>query len=230
MLPPGVLRRCAIVKNVTHPAGAQLERSEVRLVCSGRYTSDRRIVTALKRIRVSWTGFPGAPGVSTFYSLDSVGAPLTELHAFFSSLAGKIPADVNIQVENSGDIIEDTTGALTGTWTDASVLSVQGTGSSMYAAPAGILFKWMTDTVLGGHRIRGRTFLVPADVQCYQNDGSIASTPLGQLQGYAATLVAATAGAFVIWHRPRAGVGGGHALVTGSTVPDKVVVLRSRRD
>ena len=198
-------------------------------------------MTALYRIRAAWTGFPGAPGVSTFYGLTS-GTSLADLRAFFLSMAPSLPADVTIQVENTGDIIEDTTGALTGAWTDDPVLPVTGSAPPPYAAPVGVMLKWATDTIVDGHRLRGRTFLVPCAGGVFDDDGSINDADFTLFNGYATVLGAAVIGNIVVWHRPRVARAadgsrpavtaraGSHGLITACSVPDEAVVLRSRRD
>jgi len=198
-------------------------------------------MTDLYRIRAAWTGFPGAPGVSTFYGLTS-GTSLSDLRAFFLAIATQLPADVTVQVENTGDVIEDTTGALTGAWSDAPVLPVTGSAPPPYAAPTGVMLKWATTTIVDGHRLKGRTFLVPSAGGVFDIDGSINSASMAVLNGAATVLGAAVLGNIVIWHRPRAARpadgsrpavtarAGGHGLITACSVPDEAVVLRSRRD
>src|SRR5665811_735556 len=124
-------------------------------------------MTNINRMRATWTGFTGGPGVSTFYGLVS-GASLPDLRAFFLAIAPMLPSTVTIQVEDYGDVIEDTTGALVGSWTDSPVLPVVGSDPTQYPAPAGCVVNWLTSTVLDGHRARGRTFIVPLGGAQYQ--------------------------------------------------------------
>ena len=198
-------------------------------------------MTVINRIRASWTGFPGSPGVSTFYSVVP-DATVPNLRAFFLAIHTALPSDVHVQVENEGDVIEDTTGAVTDLWTCDSVLSVAGDNTDAYSAPSGIVVDWLTGTVLDGHRVRGRTFLVPAGGNFYGTDGTLSDGALALIAPAAAAFVTADTGNFVVWHRPRAAKAadgsrpavtaraGGHAVVTASSVPDKAAVLRSRRD
>jgi hypothetical protein len=195
----------------------------------------------LHRVRVGWTGFPGAPGVSTFYFLDGSSA-LGGLHAFFSDLLFALPTDVNVQVENTGDAILAATGALVGSWAGTAQTVLTGTQAGAYAAPVGAVVDWFTGAILDSHRVRGRTFLVPLAGNTYQDDGSIFDSTRIALQGAAESFRSGQASNFVIWHRPFAGspaVGtrparpahdGDYAAVTSAVVPDKACVLRSRRD
>src|SRR5665811_2634543 len=105
-------------------------------------------------------GWTGAPGVSTFYFVDTATA-VDSVRAFFQAMSGDIPSGIDIQVESSGDTLESTTGALTGTWIADPVEVVHCGGGGTYAAPAGAVVDWLTSTIAAGRRLRGRTFIVP---------------------------------------------------------------------
>lgn len=167
---------------------------------------------------------------------------VASVRAFWSGIAGNFPAGTSIQTENSGDIIEDSTGDLTGAWTAEAVMAVAGVGPTEHAAPCGLQIRWDTAIVVHGHRLRGRTFVVPISNTNYQADGTIVEGSRAATLVVAEALLAAQNASFAIWHRPRlarpadgsvpaveARVGSS-ALVTAASVPNKVVVLRSRRD
>ena len=185
-------------------------------------------MTEIYRVRSIWTGFPGGPGVTTMYFLDTATA-VGSIHTFWGVVAAKLPNDVHIQVENAGDILEDSTGALTGAWSSSAVSSVAGAMSDAYSAPSGAVVDWNTETIAGGRRLRGRTFIVPLGGPNYQTDGSLATLTVSALQGAADDLVASQSASFVIWHRGT-GSDGSSGLVTSAKVPDLAAVLRSRRD
>lgn len=193
---------------------------------------------AIDRIKVTWTGFQGAPGVSTFYSLNAYN-DLTQLHTFFAAVAGMLPADVRISFSGTGDILDETTGALTGSYAWDTPADVVGTNASDYAAPVGMIVDWETGVVQDGHRLRGKTFLVPLSGDMFATDGTPDASAVGTLQGAAAAL--AENGDLVVWHRPRAAKpevsipavtsrAGGYASISSATVPDLAAVLTSRRD
>lgn len=198
-------------------------------------------MTNLYRHRIAWTGFAGAPGVSTFYGLVA-GAMMTPLHDLCTGLVNILPATVTLQVENSGDIIDSVTGNLTGTWTEAAVGPVTGLDTTVYSAPSGATLTWLTSTVADSHRLRGRTYLVPLGGDAYQADGTLASSVIDILAGVASGFEAASLGNLVVWHRPRVAAAatayhpavtardGSFGLVTASSVKDAAAVLRSRRD
>ena len=185
-------------------------------------------MTELSRVRSVWSGFPGGPGVTTMYFLDTATA-VASVHAFWTTLGGMLPGDVSIQVQNAGDIIEDSTGALTGAWSATAVAAVGGGSSNKYAAPAGAVINWLTETIGPHRRLRGRSFIVPIEGDSFQSNGSLDPTKLGYLQSAADDLVASQSASFVVWHRGT-GSDGTNGLVTAASVHDFVAVLRSRRD
>lgn len=198
-------------------------------------------MVAIERVRVSLTGFKGGPGVSTFYAVNA-GALVPALHAMYDALRTKMPLPVTINVENSGDILEATTGELQGSWSVAPVTQLLGVSAAAYSAPSGACLTWLTTTVANGKRVKGRTFLVPMQGDAYDTDGSLAATVVPYLNAVANDFVVAGAANFCVWHRPflgspatatkpaRPAFAGSRVLVTGSRVLDKVAVLRSRRD
>lgn len=186
-------------------------------------------MTELYRVRTALTGFPGGPGVTTMYFLD-VATAVASVHTFWTDIIAKFPTDFHAQVENFGDIIEDTTGELTGAWSADAVTGLVGDQSDPYPAPAGAVITWGTDTILDGRRLRGRTFCVPYGGLNYEADGSLAGASITDLQGGGDALIVGQSTSFVIWHRPTGSHAGGNGLVTSCVVHDKVAVLRSRRD
>lgn len=196
----------------------------------------------IDRVRVELTGFPGAPGVSTFYALN--GASLqTPLFNFYTALKGIIPADVHMRIASSGDTLDSSTGTILASWTGTVQTDVNDpTNVSAYAAPTGGVITWLTGTRFSGRLLKGRTFIVPLTLGQFATDGSFTAGGLAVLTDAATAFVAASTGNFLIWQRPRAARAadgsrkaitarsGGHAVVVGSRVADKAGVLRSRRD
>ena len=195
----------------------------------------------IERVRVALTGFIGAPGVCTFYGLNAT-ALYPEIVNLWGGLALKMPSRVSIKVENSGDALEDTTGAVVGSWSIASATGVAGADNGPYAAPIGACLTWLTETILDRHRIKGRTFVVPLGDSQYAQDGTLQDATVVDLSALCATYVTAGTANALIWHRPvtaraatptrpaRVARAGGHGIITGSRVKDQVAVLRSRRD
>jgi hypothetical protein len=195
----------------------------------------------IARVRVTLTGFIGGPGVSTFYALDGA-ALIAPLRAFYDAWRNDFPADVRTQVESAGDMIDPATGALTGSWVGTPVSPSSGSSGAVYAAPVGLLVKWLTATVADRSRVKGRTFMVPIVNTDFGSDGQPSPAALDARRLDAAAFVTAASPNLVVWHRPFAGspsVGnrparpahaGSVAIVVGSDISAKAAVLRSRRD
>lgn len=182
----------------------------------------------ISRVRSTWSGFLGAPGVTTLYSLDTL-TFVTDLQVFWESMAGDLPTGVSIQVEAAGDVIDSATGNLVSQWVANEVPVVEGAGGNGYAAPVGACIDWLTETIANHKRLRGRSFIVPLDAGAFTGDGTLNGTLIGHLEEYATAFIESQSTSFVIWHRGT-GTNGSVGLVTSAHVPDLAAVLRSRRD
>lgn len=196
----------------------------------------------LTKVVAVWSGFPGAPGTSTFYFNDTSTTYNGSIASLFAGLAPHLPTDVTITIPTTGDTIDEATGAITGNWIQPEEAPISGTDASGYAAPVGCMAKWSTADVVHGHRVKGRTFFVPITATQYQNNGTINTASLTPMTTAVTDFQISQDGSLVVWSRPFAGtpavgtrpanparVGSAH-IVTSATMPDKAVVLRSRRD
>lgn len=189
----------------------------------------------INRVRVSWTNFPGAPGLSTFYLAAGI-TDVTAIRAFFSGLVARFPTGLTWQTPNTGDIVDVGTGKITGTWSGTGGGNTVGTATAApYSGSSGAMVRWLTNGVVNGHRLAGRTYLVPLAGASYDNDGSIGSAAQTAIQGAGTTLIAAYGANMVVFHKPRNASGGdlgspgNVSSVVSALVPDLAVVLRSRR-
>jgi len=193
-------------------------------------------VATINRARVTWTNFPGAPGVSTFYFAAST-VDMTPLRTFFQAFALHIAGGATLTVPSNGDQIDDSTGQITGVWTGPAQSAVSTTGSGAYSGATGAVVEWISNGIVNGHRPIGKTFLVPLISGDYDTNGSLSSSFLTTALT-AATNMAATFGANqLVWSRPftppagspsPARPGSSHPVAI-VRVPDLAAVLRSRR-
>lgn len=167
-------------------------------------------------------------GVATHYFAPTPGFQ-PEVKAFWTSVASIMSGYVTIAIPNEGEEFDETTGILTGTWTQGTSSSVTGGGSGAYAGGVGACVAWDTSGIHAGRKVRGRTFIVPLAANTYDADGTLASGTRTTLNTAAATLLAATSASFYIWTRPRTGLAGAVHAVTSGNVADHVSWLRSRR-
>lgn len=198
-------------------------------------------MTELFRHKTLWTGFAGGPAVTTLYST-AIPVP-SSIKTFYTAIKTQMPIAVTWTIQGAGDKIEDSTGALTGAWSSGPDTTENGSATtSNYAAPAGVLVRLTTSTIVNRRRLKGRIFLVPCVNGVFDTNGTLVTGNLNTFQAAATALVSSFAGSLVIWSRPfkgRPAVGtkpalparaGSNGIVTGAVIPDYVTVLRSRRD
>src|SRR5512138_388641 len=75
-------------------------------------------VMALQRLRCAWTGTGvEGPGLTTFFAeADGTVAISVAATGLFDALKTYIPSGTTVFVPNGGDVIDELTGTLTGTW------------------------------------------------------------------------------------------------------------------
>jgi hypothetical protein len=180
-------------------------------------------------VRVTWSGFVGGPGVSTFYAVSAADL-VVPLKTFFDVVAGITPNEIDLLVEPTGETLVVETGAISGTWAATPVGAVTGSEGGDYAAPVGAQVTWFTDGIVSRHRVKGRTYLVPIAANKYNNQGGINPPVKTLLDDAAAALISDSSANLQVWHRPVADTGGQAFDVTVGLCGVKAAVLRSRRD
>jgi len=207
------------------------------------------------RMKVRWSGYQGAPGYNVFHYRDFDTTPptnthataaATELRAFYNSLNSYLPNVVKIDVMTDCDIVEETTGELTGSVTATVGAQVSGTAGAgiTFSAASGMVVTWKTPGVRNSRRIRGRSFIVPLGSNAFGTDGTLDGTFLTAANTAATTLRDPTTGSpdLGVWARPTPILdGSGNPtgeynadgiwyVNNGHSIPDMAAVLRSRRD
>lgn len=190
------------------------------------------------RVQSVWTGFSGAPGYTDHYFpvTDPPSAALTgaraNVFAFWNAIKQFLPTVVTITVDTDVDQVNSADGSLTQILAGAGTLTVQGTSSgTRYAAPTGASVTWNTGAVYHGHRVVGRTFIVPVTTDNFAGDGTLDVDILTGIGSAAAALANPTDGpGLVVWSRPGTKGPGAFFDVVSARVPDQAAILRSRRD
>lgn len=186
----------------------------------------------MHRVLVNWTG-TGVNGAAVnvlSFAAEGGSPDVAAIEQAYFALKTVIPPGVTISVAGSGDTYDDATGELVGTWNVSAPISYVGQATEpRLAAGVGACVTWNTGLIVGGRRLRGRTFLVPFSVGAYENDGTLTTGALAALTDFGNQMLAA--GPLGVWHRPTAvGTDGAASGVTSFRVRDKVAVLTSRRD
>lgn len=170
------------------------------------------------------------PGLTTFYFANGspTNAPSVVAN-FFTMIRARVPSGVTWTVPDGGDLIEESSGQLTGTWTGDSGGTVTSNATGTFAQGVGARISWMTEAIRGGRRVRGTTFVVPLSSSTYDSQGSFTPAALGDLSDAANALLSNADWNLLIWSRPRPGLNGLGVPVARVEVPDKISWLRSRK-
>lgn len=204
-------------------------------------------MTELIRVQAEWRGFSGAPGYSVMHFRDfgsntgGGGAVTTEgataaydrMQSFFTRIRTILPSVVSIQVDPEVSVVEDTNGEMVNSFTARELVPVQGEDAGPFVSASGGVVNWRTGGFRRGRRVRGRTFVIPLGGSVQDTDGGITDAARGVLLTAAATLTdAAGSPDLMVYARPstKGATDGAAFVVTGATVPNKLAVLRSRRD
>lgn len=193
----------------------------------------------LFRFTMRWNGFSGAPGYTNLYLLNPevptqavLDAAGVRIRNFLATLGTSMPAGVSITFPNEVDQFNTTTGELEGTLPTASQNAVTGVPSGNYSSAVGMCVNWTTTQIVGGRRLRGRTFLVPLAAAAYGPDGTLSDTVRTTVLTAANTFISEQNNlVMAIWAKPNPSRPEGvSAQVTSVSINDKTAVLRSRRD
>ena len=203
-------------------------------------------MASIYQVTWRWTGFQGAPGFTNFFYDATTDTPVQALAAvtkskiFWTGVQGILQSIVHVDPVTDVRVISDNDGTLVNIYTVSGVTGITGGAGGTFAGPSGAMVDWLTATVHGGRSMMGKTFLVPVASSVYDNDGTITGTNVTAIATAAENMRTASGPAFGIWGRPtyvkpattpptidRPGLWG---PATGSRVPDKSVVLTSRRD
>jgi len=195
----------------------------------------------IAQMTIRWDKVGVPPGFSVLYSSNVLPSP-GPLQTLALAIQPFIPPDFTLTVPNTGRLIDEVNGKMTGIWTQGSQTAVVGTGVGSYAPASGAQIKWDTGGFVNGHRVSGLTYLVPLVSTQYATSGVLLTNFCTTVNTAATTFITQMAQSFIIWARPlfekdanghptdvikRAG--SFHKVGT-STVPSKSVVLRGRRD
>lgn len=184
----------------------------------------------IREVVIDWSGSGVVgPGASVLHFRDVANGAPGDLVTLFNTLKGGIPAGTQIVIPTSGQTLDETTGQVNGAWSESGGTTLAASGSSSFVQGVGARIVWMTGATINGRVHRGSTFIVPISNDQFAGAGALADTLVSTWNTAVAAFVAAQAGNFVIWRRPRAGSFSAISDVSSGFVPDKVSWLRSRR-
>lgn len=203
---------------------------------------------SVHKLAVQWANngagggaWSGGPGFSIFYATPAQMNP-APFGTFFAALAPFIPLTITITVPNSGQVLDEVTGKVTGVWSTGTQVATPGTGTNTFAPQSGAQVKWYTNSWANGRRVVGRTFFVPLSTGNYAGSGLLSATTCNAIQAAADTLRSQLGNGLQVWHRPiykKAPVEGDPPTlvrsgaiypVSSSACPTKPATLNKRRD
>jgi len=184
--------------------------------------------TPIRKVIVHWNNTPAPNAVNVWYAFDAGGAFTADLRAWYAAYASYIPSGVTCTFNSTGEVLDDTTGAVTGVWTDTAPAVVTGTAGGAYASGTGACFVWNTGVWNNRREIRGRTFMVPL-AGMVDTDGSLSTGFAAAAATATGTLLTNAVGSLAVWHRPKAFLGGNAVLTSSYTLHDRPAFLNSRR-
>jgi len=195
----------------------------------------------IAQLLMRWDQVNMPPGFTVIYSNNGSPSP-APLQSLATALAPYVPPSFTLVVPNSGRLINEVDGKMTGVWSNGVQTSTVGTGTGTYAPASGGQIKWDTNEFKHGHRVQGLSYMVPLMSAQFTTTGVLLSTFCNTMQAAAAQMIVNMAQSFVIWSRPvfvKDADGkptdvidrpGSMHKVSTATVPNKSVVLRGRRD
>jgi hypothetical protein len=194
----------------------------------------------MQRVTATWNGWAGAPGTSTLWFQGSSIIPATTIKPLFDAWAPYIPSSINIQVNNTGELVDPDTGKVTGTWSSAAVASTPGTGTAATLLLAqGVQLRLDTGSYRNGKHIRGRIYFIPCLAAAVSSVGTVAAGVITAMDAAAASLSSASGAQWGVYHRalydtsvkPPVLTRNGEFLAAPTIrTQSKVAVLTSRRD
>jgi hypothetical protein len=190
-----------------------------------------------REILVDWVLPSGTGHVNVWYfdTGSAVTAQRTALQAFYTSVKASLVTTCSYTIRTAGRELSNTTGGLTGAWTDATAkIGTGGSGGDPVPDATQVLWQWLTGSIADGRFLRGRTF-IPCLSAGSVIGGNLNPAVRTTFIGYGTTLLAANVGQQV-WHRPKkdpvthALIRPGSVALTGSnSVWSEMAVLRRRR-
>lgn len=184
----------------------------------------------VREIVTDWVT-PAGTGMATvmyFAPSTTVTIQRSFLNTFWNSIRGLQSTGTTFTIRTTGRELDETTGALTGAWSEPTVFVASGAGGSIPVPDATqALIQWRTGVIVGSRFVRGRTFL-PGLASGNLQGGNLIPSGASVILA-AATALAASSADLRVWHRPISGSGGSSQKVTSATVWNEFAVLRRRR-
>jgi len=170
----------------------------------------------------------GFLAVMFFDFADPVADQRASLSTFWGAVDASLNNGISWRVQTGGRELANTTGVLTGVWSDATAYTGTGAGTVDPVPDASqVLFQWHTSAIINGRILKGRTFVPGLEISAITN-GNVDPAFIPNFETYGNTLISDAVG-FGVWHRPVLAAGGSFEPAVTCTVWSELAVLRRRR-
>lgn len=190
---------------------------------------------------ILWTsgGYTGSPGYTKLHFVPAVtaGPTVAEVNAaaassrvLLAATAANMPTGVSYACASVAQYFSDA-GVLLGEQ-PVSVLpsAINGSGGTTYPGGVGAVIYWNTGSVNGGHKVRGRTYLVPLANNVFSSDGTLSTAFVSSLQAAVNTFVGTNPPPCVNTRTlGKPGRSNNTIQVLSGSVKDRTAFLRTRR-
>lgn len=197
----------------------------------------------VQRLKLTWTGWTGAPGKTTMHFSDAVAAQsvlditmnfFVDILSASATLRDRLPVNVAISADSVVDLVDVATGDITGQVGVTPGTNIVGSGIGNWSGVSGACLTWLSGAFVNGHRIVGRNFLVPLAGICYASDGTLDNAFRTELATQGAAYITNVA-SLVVLRRAKPAANGKPAVVGEShpvmavRVTDQASFLSTRR-
>lgn len=181
---------------------------------------------------VRWQGGRIGLGASVFHFAGTNSPTVAQgaanaIKAFFVSISSTIGTGISWQFDPEVRVMS-ADGTLTAVIPVTAPAAQSATGGTDWTNGSGYMIRWNTASIVGGRRLLGRTFMVPAESGVFLS-GNVTGLAIGQVGTACSTLIsamAANSSPLQIWSRKNAIT----SDVTGFSVPGRPTTLRTRND
>jgi len=160
----------------------------------------------LTEIITDWSTGSGRAGLSVMYFDTSIIDETTtrsELADFWGTIDAYLDSNTRWTIRTTGRVVDSSTGALVGEWTEPTLRTAFGSVSGAAVADlAQVLVRWNTGVVVRGRFLKGRTF-IPGYASSLQAEGQVGSVQQAAIASAGANLLAGAN--LQVWQRPFAG-------------------------
>lgn len=185
------------------------------------------------------SGYTGSPGYTklkfiasetTSPTVADVNAAVTATRVLLATFATSIPNAAKYAFQNPCQWFSNAGVLLGEIVSTAAPADISGTGGTTFPGGVGAVIFWNTGALNGGHKVRGRTYVVPLSTNAFSTDGTLQSALVANVTTALATYLGTNPPPAVNSRKlDQADRGDATYAVTSAVIKDRSAFLRSRR-